>query len=47
MENQRITSFFVVIFHKKWRTKLMDMTKMLMNDKNYLYLSGKSRMIDS
>ena len=32
---------------KKVMKKMRNMTKMIMDDKNHLYLSEKSRMIDS
>ena len=43
----RESRLLVVIFHKKVMEKMRNMTKMIMVDKNYLYLLEKSRMIDS
>ena len=43
----RGSRLLVVIFHKKVMEKMRNMTKMIMDDKNHLYLSEKSRMIDS
>ena len=45
-DDQRIASFCCDISQKS-DDKMRNMTKMSMDDKNHLYLSEKSRMIDS